>query len=244
MEVGRGKAIECRQGLGRAVEAAFSGEGATLVDDRDDGRPGRCAEAGAAHPLPRTLAAAEWGLVDLDAGFRIRHRKRRRAYSAGPSIGPSPDSSARPRTGYSRRPLPFQTVSETELPRSSSFSVVPPTASTWGDAAGYSAPPFAPLSPLDATNVIPSCPAGVVKWTSYAVSVGVSLNPQLIEIATTPGVFLAVSTALKRSVMLGDLASTTRMLAPGAIAWAHSTSSVSSEAHVVLVYGCPPRSRR
>ena len=33
-----------------------------------------------------------------------------------------------------------------------------------GETAGHSAPPARPLSPLAATNVIPVCPAGVVKW--------------------------------------------------------------------------------
>ena len=43
------------------------------------------------------------------------------------------------------------------------MSVVPPTASTSGEADGYST---VPLSPLAAMKVMPTCPAGVVKYES------------------------------------------------------------------------------
>ena len=55
-----------------------------------------------------------------------------------------------------------------------------------------------PSSPLAAMNVMPACPAGVVKYESYEDSLGISLNPQLIETATTPGVFRATFTAFNR----------------------------------------------
>ena len=64
------------------------------------------------------------------------------------------------------------------------FSVVPPTASTLGEAEGYS---VVPESPEDATNVTPLCPAGVVNTLSYAVSPANSPAPQLIETTETPG---------------------------------------------------------
>ncbi len=48
------------------------------------------------------------------------------------------------------------------------LSVVPPTATTLGEYAGY--PEGGPLSPVAARNVIPWCPAGVVKIGSKAVS--------------------------------------------------------------------------
>ena len=68
--------------------------------------------------------------------------------------------------------------------------------------------------------MIPVCPLGVVKIELYAVSFRNSVNPQLIEIATTPGVFRAVLIAVTSAGSVCELASTTRMFAPGAIACA------------------------
>ncbi len=105
---------------------------------------------------------------------------------------------------------------------------MPPTARTRVDDDGHSAPPSVPWSPLALIKVIPVWPAGVVKWLSLTVWFDVSAPPQLIEIATTPGTLRAVSTAVSKSLVLSDLASTTTIVAPGAMACAHSTSSDSS----------------
>jgi hypothetical protein len=58
-----------------------------------------------------------------------------------------------------------------------------------GEVAGHST---SPLSPLEAMYVMP----GVAKFESYASSLSNSLNPQLIETTVTPGVLLAVCTAV------------------------------------------------
>src|SRR5262249_1343727 len=110
-----------------------------------------------------------------------------------------------------------------------SIKVVPPTATTLGETAGQIVP--APLSPEAATNV--TC--GVVKNESQLVSPATSLIPQLMETVLTPFVVAAVWTALSKSVgspvtglVRSDFASTNRMLAFGATAWAHSTSRAVS----------------
>ena len=48
------------------------------------------------------------------------------------------------------------------------FRLVPPTATTLGEKAGY--PPGAPLSPVEAQNVTPVWPAGVVYNGFWATS--------------------------------------------------------------------------
>ena len=48
VEIGRGRLVEGRQGLGGAVEAPLAGQGAALVDDRDDPGPRRSTHARAA----------------------------------------------------------------------------------------------------------------------------------------------------------------------------------------------------
>src|SRR3981081_1798232 len=63
-----------------------------------------------------------------------------------------------------------------------------------------------------------------------ATSVADSKLPQLLEIATTPGVADAVAIAANRSESKFVGAMTSRIFAPGAIAWTHSTSSVVSVA--------------
>lgn len=69
-----------------------------------------------------------------------------------------------------------------------------------------------------------------MKWPSSAFWPENSAEPQLIDTTETPGMALAVSTAVIMSVKFDDFASTTTILAPGATAWAHSTSSISSPA--------------
>src|SRR6476619_6850520 len=86
----------------------------------------------------------------------------------------------------------------------------------------------APLAPDAATNVT----FGVVKYESQLVSCGTSGMPQLIDTTETPGYVAATCTAFRRSVGLlvtasrwSDAAWTRTMLAFGAAACAHSTSS-------------------
>src|SRR6516164_437629 len=62
------------------------------------------------------------------------------------------------------------------------------------------------------------------------MSVSDSTSPQLLEIATTPGVADAAAIAGNRSESKLVGAMTSRIFAPGAIAWTHSTSSVVSVA--------------
>src|SRR6266478_4794522 len=93
----------------------------------------------------------------------------------------------------------------------------------------------APLSPEAATKVTPAWPAGVWKvFASVPVSVLNSPPPQLMETTTTPGWLAAKRTAVKRLLVELVVASTRRILALGAIAWAHSTSSAISLAHPPL----------
>ena len=56
----------------------------------------------------------------------------------------------------------------------------------------------------------------------------VSAAPQLIETTETPARLRAVFTAVTKSKVEGVFASTRTMLAPGAMAWDHSTSRAIS----------------
>src|SRR5207248_3195432 len=104
----------------------------------------------------------------------------------------------------------------------------PPTARTFGEMAGYSGGD--PVSPVDATNATPAWPVGVVKALSLLASLANSPLPQLIETATTFGWLAAYWTAVSKLEKVGLFPSTSKMLAPGATAWAHSTSrDVSSD---------------
>ena len=111
--------------------------------------------------------------------------------------------------------------------------MVPPTLTTSGETAGHSAPAAPPSSPEAAMNVT----FGLAKYAavSYAVSPLNSLPPQLIE--TTFACFAAVCTAVIRSLVLAELASTRTIFAPGAAAWAHSTSSAISSDQPASVWG-------
>lgn len=120
------------------------------------------------------------------------------------------------------------------LPDASADSVVPPTATTYGDAAGYSVP--LPLSPDDATNVTFD---GAPKWLSKLVSELNSLPPKLIDTTDAPAP-TATSTAVIRSLKLFDAASTSTIFAFGAIACTHSTSSDISSAQPALGLGLLP----
>ena len=80
-----------------------------------------------------------------------------------------------------------------------------------------------------ATKVTP----GTLKTLSYVASslaktAWPSANPQLIDTTDTPGWLAAVATLAIRSDSDWLLASTRMIWAPGAMAWAHSTSSASS----------------
>ncbi len=72
-------------------------------------------------------------------------------------------------------PLPLQPTSLDQAPPDPSVSAVPPTASTFGEAAGQEI--GAPLSPEEATNATPA----LLKSPSYDVSPENSELPQLIE---------------------------------------------------------------
>src|SRR5581483_9420419 len=129
-------------------------------------------------------------------------------------------------------PLPDQTVSDEILLEESRWSVVPPTPTTKGEAAGYSTP--APLSPAEAKKATP----GTLKWKSVDDSVENSEPPQLIETCLAPR-WTAKSTATRRSLVEADFEATTAMVASGAMACAHSTSSEVSPAQPLLVPGVP-----
>src|SRR5437660_5940814 len=89
----------------------------------------------------------------------------------------------------------------------------------------------APLSPEEARKVTPPWPLGVTKVLSNPVSVLNSPPPQLMDTATTPGWPAAKLAAESRLLNELSLASTRRILAPGAMAWDHSTSRAISLAH-------------
>jgi hypothetical protein len=88
--------------------------------------------------------------------------------------------------------------------------------------------------------VTPAWPWGVVNVESSDSSFDISLPPQLIDTATTPGRALATFTAAVRSRIDALFASTRTMLAWGAIACAHSTSSAISEAQLAFGGGVVP----
>src|SRR6516165_8193650 len=74
---------------------------------------------------------------------------------------------------------------------------------------------------------------------SALVSPEYSLPPQLIEICLTPMIVAAYCTALYRSVLLLDNASTRKIWAYGAMACAHSMSSAASWAQPQFPFGVP-----
>src|SRR5713101_5746196 len=92
-----------------------------------------------------------------------------------------------------------------------------------------------PLSPDEAKKVTPV----TWKWESLLTSLEDSPPPQLMETWWTPVWEAAKSTAPKRLAKLFVAASTKRILAPGAMAWAHSTSRDISRAQPRLVLGGP-----
>src|SRR6266498_1487721 len=94
-----------------------------------------------------------------------------------------------------------------------------------------------PLSPLAAKYTTPLV---WVKWKSLEASLENSLPPQLMETCFAPGMLLATSTASNRLAKLLVAASTSTILAFGAIACAHSISSEASKAQPALVRGLDP----
>src|SRR5258708_1994874 len=91
--------------------------------------------------------------------------------------------------------------------------------------------------PDAATKTTPGCPLGVRKLLSLDDSPAYSGDPQLMETALTPGWAAAYRTAAYISTSAFELASTRRIWAAGAMAWAHSTSREISTAHVALADG-------
>src|SRR5256885_3696147 len=109
-------------------------------------------------------------------------------------------------------PAPDQAVSVQPRELLAFFSDVPPTAVTVLAEAGQITPK--PESPELAVIATP----GWSKCESAALVVLSSEPPQLLEMATTPSVFAAVSSAADSGSVSGELASTSRMLQPGQIA--------------------------
>src|SRR5215470_12433514 len=125
----------------------------------------------------------------------------------------------------------------------SAVSVVPPTPVTFGSEAGVLAANSAavlfgsqagceaPLSPDEAKSVIPFLTAAANSaccWLSRAGSMHASASPKLCEMTSPMLLSIAYLVAARMSVslLLGAISST--MFAPGAVACAHSTSSVVS----------------
>src|ERR1035437_2008126 len=80
-----------------------------------------------------------------------------------------------------------------------------------------------------------------LKCVSYTVSPLDSLPPQLIDTAPPPPATtarVAMSTAANRSTLLFAAASTSAILASGAMAWAHSMSRAASCAQPQFAFGC------
>ena len=200
-----------------------------MIGECDDRRPRRAAKTRSTHDFPRSQAREDRGLVDQNSRVGITVKA---------NVGGAFTAGSLYRALITRLWLDAAVAStalgpgQFELVISSHIDVQrgSPHGHTVGAVEGHSGPPAGPLSPLAATNVIPACPLGVVNVKLYKVSFRNSVNPQLIEIATTPGVFRAVLTADTSAGSDCELASTTRMFAPGAMACAHSTSSDSSSA--------------
>src|SRR5262249_47776070 len=113
-----------------------------------------------------------------------------------------------------------------------SSRLVPPTATTLGEKAGYSGS-AEPESPVLATKVTP----GVVSTLSYCASAWArtaepSAKPQLIDTTDTPGKWAAAATPGIRSARDWLFAPPSTILAPGAMAWVHSTSRASSRSQL------------
>ncbi len=116
------------------------------------------------------------------------------------------------------------------------LSVVPPTERTFGDAAGYDRRPA--VAPRKRARNDAGVPGRRLEGVlSKLVSPLNSPPPKLIETATTPGCRAAYWMATARSLNEELFASTRRIFAPGAIAWAHSTSREISLAQSALAAG-------
>ena len=92
-----------------------------------------------------------------------------------------------------------------------------------------------PLSPEEAVKVTPL----TEKWESLLVSLEDSPPPQLFETTLAP-CCTATSIAAIRFAVLFEAASTRMILACGAIACAHSTSSEISSDQPAFVFGFDP----
>src|SRR5215469_1380380 len=110
------------------------------------------------------------------------------------------------------------------------LTVVPPAATTLGETPGHSVPGE---SPVEAKNTTPD----LINVESRPVSFANSPPPQLLETSAPPTAvkrLAATASAASRSEKLSDAASTRIILAPGAIACAHSISRDSSSSHPPL----------
>jgi len=114
-------------------------------------------------------------------------------------------------------------------------SVVPPTAVTYCDVAGY--PPGQPSSPLANVIITPG-------WWKYVKSNVVSLENspplQLLEISLAAHVVAAVFSAVPKSVKEFEFASISTILHSGQIAETMSRSSDISPSQFRFCTGYPP----
>src|ERR1700722_827540 len=122
--------------------------------------------------------------------------------------------------------------------------LVPPTPVDQRESAGIEAAPTgdptpkSPLSPVATLTAIPRAAAPRKTWSNNCavpVSAEASACPQLLEMTLPRRFSAAYSTADARSPSSSVGATTTTILAPGAKACAHSTSSVVSVAQSALV---------
>jgi len=117
-------------------------------------------------------------------------------------------------------PLPDQADSEANVPSLLVKVVVPPTATTFGEDAGY--PAGCPSSPVAAKKETPLERPVVNMFSENEDTLLPSEPPQLMD--TMGARVAAVLTAGYMSALLGEFAHTKIILAAGAIEWTHCTS--------------------
>ena len=137
-------------------------DGPALVGDGDDGRPRRRAEARSADDLPRALPRDGRGLVDVDAGVGIAVER---------DVGGASPAGVLNRPLIVRLGLVFGISAAAADPGQLELVLSGAVNDERGSADGHDGrcrrgplgPACEPLSPLAARNVMPVCPAGVVK---------------------------------------------------------------------------------